>query len=82
MSRWVSISFSFVRNSFDFLWYGAVDGVTTTGLASREGGLSGLLVSSPVVIAISSIVVLGLMTVLVRKLWHERAISDNGREGY
>ena len=68
VSRWVSVSFSLVRNAFDFIWYGPVDGVTTTGITSRYGGLSTLLVSSPAMMAVSSVIALGLMAVAVKRV--------------
>ncbi|KAL9182508.1 hypothetical protein ACHAXT_013160 [Thalassiosira profunda] len=67
-SRWISISFSLVRNTFDFIWYGPVDGVTTTGITSRYGGLSTLLMSSPAMRAASSVIALGLMAVAVKRV--------------
>jgi len=74
LSRCISMTFGLVRNWFDFLWYGPVDGVTTTGIPNRGGGVSALLFSSPVAIAVSSVVVLGLAAVLVRKLWYESVL--------
>eukprot|EP00584_Thalassiosira_punctigera_P000996 CAMPEP_0172538604 /NCGR_PEP_ID=MMETSP1067-20121228/9966_1 /TAXON_ID=265564 ORGANISM="Thalassiosira punctigera, Strain Tpunct2005C2" /NCGR_SAMPLE_ID=MMETSP1067 /ASSEMBLY_ACC=CAM_ASM_000444 /LENGTH=765 /DNA_ID=CAMNT_0013324131 /DNA_START=74 /DNA_END=2371 /DNA_ORIENTATION=+ len=81
VSKLMTASFSFVRNTFDFLWYGPVDGVTTTGIASRDGGLSSLLASPYILTAVSFIVVLGLAGALIRK-WHENAILDNGRGNF
>jgi hypothetical protein len=66
MSRWMSSSWLLVCNTFDFLWYGPVDGVTTTGIATREGGLSCLLKAAPV-ITISSVVILGMLRVLISR---------------
>ena len=82
MSTWMSTSWLLVCNTFDFLWYGPVDGVTTTGIATREGGLSCLLMSAPV-IAMSSVVILGMLSVLISRRWSEtsseyRSMEDKG----
>jgi hypothetical protein len=75
MSRWLSTSWLLVCNTLDFLWYGPVEGVTTTGIATREGGLSCLLISAPV-IAMSSAVILGLVIVLISRRWSESSSGD------
>ena len=74
-SRWISMSWSAVRNTFDYLWYGPIDGVTTTGIATREGGLSALLFSTPVGLVLTSVVVLGLISVMVNRLWQHRVTT-------
>lgn len=75
MSRWISTSWLLVCNTFDLLWYGPVDGVTTTGIATREGGLSCLLMSAPV-IAMSSVVILGMLSLLISRRWSETSSDD------
>jgi hypothetical protein len=75
MSTWMSTSWLLVCNTFDFLWYGPVDGVTTTGIATREGGLSCLLMSAPV-IGMSSVIILGMLSVLISRRWSETSSED------
>ncbi|KAL3763227.1 hypothetical protein ACHAW5_005494 [Stephanodiscus triporus] len=75
MSRWISTSWLLVCNTLDFLWYGPVEGVTTTGISTREGGLSCLLISAPV-IAMSSAVILGVVSVLISRRWSESSSGD------
>ena len=69
------MSWSAVRNTFDYLWYGPIDGVTTTGIATREGGLSALLFSTPVGLVLTSVAVLGLISVMVNRLWQHRVTT-------
>ncbi len=76
MLRWLSTLWLLVRSTIDFLWYGPVEGVTTTGIAMREGGLSRLLISRPVT-AMSSVAILGLFSLLIF-----RRLSDLCREDH
>jgi len=63
LARWVALLVASARHSVDTALYGAVDGVTTTGLASRRGGLGALLSSSaPAVLSVSAVALLVLVT--------------------
>lgn len=63
LARWVALLVASARHSVDTALYGAVDGVTTTGLASRRGGLGAMLSSSaPAVLSVSAVALLVLVT--------------------
>lgn len=76
ISRWINTSWSLLCNTIDFMLYGPVDGVTTTGIATRDGGLSGLFASTPIT-AMSSVVILGLLTVMISKRWSESGVGGS-----
>lgn len=76
ISRWINTSWSLLCNTIDFMLYGPVDGVSTTGIATREGGLSGIFASTPIT-AMSSIVILGLLTVMISKRWSESGVGGS-----
>jgi len=75
ITKWISFLLALVRASFDVLWYGQVDGVTTTGI-SRGGGLSSFLMSYSIMMAASSIFLIGIMTLVMmpRRL----GVTDGG----
>lgn len=57
-TKWISIIMALIRQSADFLWYGPVDGVTTTGI-SRAGGLGAF---TPLLLVLaSSVLVVGIV---------------------
>mmetsp|Transcript_14414 Transcript_14414/g.31591 ORF Transcript_14414/g.31591 Transcript_14414/m.31591 type:complete len:628 (+) Transcript_14414:197-2080(+) len=61
VARWAAVLVASARHSIDTCLYGAVDGVTTTGLASRRGGLGALLSSMPPVLSLSAAALLVLV---------------------
>lgn len=77
IAKWASIILALLRQAVDALWYGPVDGVTTTGI-SRAGGLGCVfIISSPLVVIASSALVVGLV-ILVRQ---QTANANGGRAG-
>ena len=86
VSKWLSVSWLYLCDGFDYLWYGPVDGVSTAGITFRNGGLKGLMFGSPIGITLSSIVVLGLATVIISKIWsaipHENGDDDEEEDDY
>jgi len=77
ISKYISIIWSIIINTWDYLWYGPINGVTTTGIVNRHGGLQSLLFNTQIGITISYIVALGLLSVLVTKLWNIKPIGDD-----
>ncbi|KAL7507774.1 hypothetical protein ACHAXN_004872 [Cyclotella atomus] len=75
--KWASIILALMRQAVDALWYGPVDGVTTTGI-SRAGGFSGLFLSSPL-IGIASCTLVVSFVILVRQ---QMTNQDSGRKGH
>ncbi|KAL7485914.1 hypothetical protein ACHAW6_011510 [Cyclotella cf. meneghiniana] len=76
----LSVVMALVRRSIDALWYGPVEGVTTTGIA-RTGGLGSLLASSSFVVRIaSSMLIVGFITLLVRHQQQHRGMLPDGGE--
>lgn len=71
LSRYISLSLSLIRNTLDYMWYGPVEGVTTTGIPTRYGGLSSVLMSGPVLVIASSVVIVSLLSVAM-----SRRVSD------
>ena len=71
VARWVAFLVASARHSNDTVLYGAVDGVTTTGLASRRGGLGAMLSSMPAVLSLSAAALLVLVTAkaIARRMW-------------
>ena len=90
ISRYISISLSLIHNSLDFMWYGPVEGVTTTGIPTRYGGLSVFLTSGPVLLIASSIVFVGLLSVMIssripndeKRTIEQSTRENNGRRFY
>lgn len=76
IGKWASIIMALLRQAVDALWYGPVDGVTTTGI-SRAGGLSGLIMSSPMILVASSVFVVGVV-MLVRQQMIRTDRETNG----
>jgi len=68
--KWITVIIALIRQSVDVLWYGPVDGVTTTGI-SRAGGLSGLFTTSSLIIIVSSVLVIGTAFLVVQEVCSE-----------
>jgi hypothetical protein len=79
ISRWISTSWLLICNAYDFMWYGPVEGVTTTGIATREDGLSYFLTYAPVAV-MSSVAILGLFSLLISRRWSELRSEDHSME--
>ena len=75
IAKWIGIILALLRQGVDALWYGPVDGVTTTGI-SRAGGLSGLLTSLPIAITASTCIVVGIALLLRREMIGNGATSQ------
>jgi hypothetical protein len=76
ISRWINASWLLLCNTIDFMLYGPDDGVTTTGIATRDGGLGSLISSTPLT-AMSSVVILGLLTVMISRRWIESGVGGS-----
>lgn len=76
VGKWASIIFALLRQAIDALWYGPVDGVTTTGI-SRAGGFSGLISSSPFIVITSSVLVVGIFMVFRQQMTLEAEEKGN-----
>lgn len=77
LSKYISILWSILLSTFDYVWYGPINGVTTTGIINRHGGLQSLLFNTQIGMTISYIVGLTLLSVLVTKLWNIKPIGDD-----
>ena len=77
ISKYISILWSILINTFDYLWYGPINGVTTTGIINRHGGLQSLLFNTQIGITISYIVGITLLSLLITKLWNIKPIGDD-----
>jgi len=75
LSKYISIIWSIILNTVDYIWYGPVNGVTTTGIVNRHGGLQSLLFNTQIGMTISYIIGLTLFSVLVTKLWNIKPIG-------
>ncbi|KAL7434496.1 hypothetical protein ACHAXH_002349 [Discostella pseudostelligera] len=80
LSRYISLSLSLIRNTLDYMWYGPVEGVTTTGIPTRDGGLSSFLMSGPVLLFASSIVIVGLLSVVMSRRVPDGESSSSAKE--
>ncbi len=82
LSRYITMALSLIRNTLDFMWYGPVEGVTTTGIPSRDGGLSSFMTSGPVMLVATSILVVGMLSVVItsRMPSGEKSVDRSSRE--
>ena len=63
LSHWIILSFQLLRDVVDMIWYGpAIDGITTTGVMSRYGGLQSVLFGSSLSTAVTTVVGVGLIS--------------------
>mmetsp|Transcript_15890 Transcript_15890/g.24542 ORF Transcript_15890/g.24542 Transcript_15890/m.24542 type:complete len:652 (+) Transcript_15890:80-2035(+) len=61
--HWIILSFQLLRDVVDMIWYGpAIDGITTTGVMSRYGGLQSILFGSSLSTAVTTVVGVGLIS--------------------
>eukprot|EP00985_Skeletonema_marinoi_P015640 scaffold8132_cov109-Skeletonema_marinoi.AAC.3 len=66
LSHWIILSFQLLRDVVDMIWYGpAIDGITTTGVMSRYGGLQSILFGSSLSTAVTTVVGVGLISCMV-----------------
>jgi len=77
ISKYISIIWSIIINTWDYLWYGPINGVTTTGIVNRHGGLQSLLFNTQIGMTISYIIGITLLSILVTKLWNIKPIGDD-----
>ena len=75
IAKWITVIMALLRQGVDALWYGPVDGVTTTGI-SRAGGLSSLLISSPLAMLASTCIVVGIVLLVSREMISNGATSQ------
>ncbi len=66
ISHWIMQSVQLLRDVLDMIWYGpAIDGITTTGVMSRYGGLQGILFGSTLSMVVTAVVGVGLISWMV-----------------
>lgn len=66
LSNSITLSIQLLRDVIDMIWYGpAIDGITTTGVMSRYGGLQSLLFGSSLSMVVTAVVGVGLISWLV-----------------
>jgi len=66
LSHWITLSIQLLRDVIDILWYGpAIDGITTTGVMSRYGGLQSILFGSSLSMVVTAVVGVGLISWMV-----------------
>jgi hypothetical protein len=82
LSRYISMALSLIRNTLDFIWYGPVEGVMTTGIPSRDGGLSSFMTSGPVMLVVTSILVVAMLSAVItsRIPSSEKTFDHSSRE--
>ena len=66
LSHWIILGIQLLRDVIDIIWYGpALDGITTTGVMSRYGGLRGILFGSSLSTTITAVVGVGIISWIV-----------------
>ena len=84
LSHWIILSVQLLRDVVDMVWYGpAIDGITTTGVMSRYGGLQSILFGSPVSMVVTAVVGVGLMSWMMNAAMTSSSNDDevDGRSG-
>ena len=71
-TKLISFVMTSIRQAVDALWYGYVDGVTTSGI-KRTGGLSELVNSFPFIVIASSFLTIGI----IKWLMNSKEITPN-----
>ncbi|KAL7496610.1 hypothetical protein ACHAWT_009286 [Skeletonema menzelii] len=82
LSHWIILSVQLLRDVLDMIWYGpAIDGITTTGVMSRYGGLQSILFGSPLSMVVSAVVGVGLMSWMMNAVLTSSSSNDEVDKG-
>ncbi len=78
LSQWIIRSIQLLRDVLDIIWYGpAIDGITTTGVMSRYGGLQGILFGSTLSMVVTAVVGVGLISWMVHVAFLSSSDDDD-----